>query len=102
VQLGFDIVWEIFLCLGALCLAWNMRRHPRFGWLFAAPGMVVAVALFALNIATFPVPPGEAGLVDLGPVIGLWYLFVAIRIVTSLGWVDTVLARSQTVTPDGI
>jgi hypothetical protein len=88
VHLGLDIVWDAYLCLGTLLVAWNMRHHPRFGWIFAAPGMAIASALMVLNIHTFPTPPGEAGLVDLGPVVGLWYLVVAIHVLRSLRWVD--------------
>ena len=65
-----------------------MRRHPRFGMLFAIPGMVLSAALWVLNVQTFPTPPGEAGLVDLGPVLGFWYLFVAIQMVRSLKSAD--------------
>ena len=88
VHLGLDIVWDIYLCLGSFLVAWNMRRHPRFGMLFAIPGMVLSAALWVLNVQTFPTPPGEAGLVDLGPVLGFWYLFVAIQMVRSLKWAD--------------
>jgi len=39
-----------------------------------------------LNLATFPTPPAEAHLVDLGPAVGLWYLAVSIQMWRSLGW----------------
>jgi hypothetical protein len=37
-------------------------------------GLALAAAVLALNLSTFPTPPAEAGLVDVGPAIGLWYL----------------------------
>lgn len=92
VQLGLDIVWDIYLCLSALLIAWNMRRHPRFGLLFSASGILIAAALFAFNMVTFPVPPANAGSVDLGPLIGLWFLAVTIQVFRSFGWAEKVFA----------
>lgn len=92
VQLGLDIVWDVYLCLSALLIAWNMRRHPRFGLFFSATGILIAGALFAFNMATFPVPPANAGSIDLGPLIGLWFLVVTIQVFRSFGWADRALA----------
>ena len=49
--------------------------------------MAIAVALLAFNLASFPVPPAGAGSVDVGPLVGLWYLVVAIRVLGSMRWV---------------
>jgi hypothetical protein len=87
IYLGLDVAWDLFLAIGSALLAWNMRHHPRFGHLFAWSGIAIAAALLALNLVAFPEPPGDAGSVDLGPLVGLWYLAVTIRMVTSLRWV---------------
>jgi hypothetical protein len=63
-----------------------MWRHPRFGRVLAVSGGGIAVALALVNLAAFPEPPGQAGLVDLGPVIGLWYLIVTVRLAGSGRW----------------
>ena len=42
--------------------------------------MVLGLGLIGLNAATFPWPPGEHGLVDLGPVTGLFMLALAVRL----------------------
>ena len=86
IWLGLDVAWDAYIGLGTLCFALAMLRHPRFGRLFAWPGLAVAVAMLALNFYSFPTPPGEAGLVDLGPAVGLWYLLVTIQIWRSLAW----------------
>lgn len=85
VQLGMDVAWDVFLVLGALLLAWNMWHHPRFGRILAASGMVIAISLIVINLAVFPEPPGHDA-IDLGPVIGLWYTIVSIRLVMSGHW----------------
>jgi hypothetical protein len=87
IQLGLDVAWDLFLALGTVLLAWNMWHHPRFGRLLTVTGAAIAVALAVANLAVFPEPPGDAGSVDLGPLIGLWYLIVTIRLAGSVHWV---------------
>lgn len=87
-QLGLDVAWDVFLGIGTFLIAVNMWRHPRFGRMFAITGGALAALLLILNLVTFPEPPGDAGLMDVGPLVGLWYLAAAIRIGFSLGWVD--------------
>jgi hypothetical protein len=86
IQLGLDFAWDLFFALGAVLLAWNMRRHPRFGRLLAISGSMIAVALIVLNLASFPEPPGHAASIDLGPVMGLWYVIVTVRLAMSGRW----------------
>jgi hypothetical protein len=85
-QLGLDMAWDVFLTIGTAMLAWNMRQHPRFGWAYAATGLLLAAALLGLNLAAFPENPGRAGLVDVGPLVGGWYLWVTLRMAWSLRW----------------
>lgn len=91
VWLGLDVAWDVYLVLGTLFFAWSMIGHPRFGWALAAPGFVIAAALLVLNLATFPKPPVSVGLPDLGPVIGVYYMAVAIAMWLSWDW----LGRTQ-------
>lgn len=85
IQLGLDVAWDVFLIMGAVLLAWNMSVHPRFGRVLALPGIVIAVALLVINVAAFPEPLGHKA-IDLGPVIGLWYVIVSVRLATSVRW----------------
>ncbi len=86
VQLGLDVVWDAYLAVGTLLFAVNMRRHPKLGRVLAWTGALVAAALFAFNFATFPLPPAASGLVDVGPLVGLWYLAITIQVLRSLDW----------------
>jgi hypothetical protein len=86
IQLGLDVAWDVFLAIGTAMLAWNMREHPRFGRAYAATGLLLAAALIGLNLAAFPKTPGRAGWIDLGPLIGVWYLWVTLRMAASLRW----------------
>ena len=53
-----------------------MVRRRGFGPVVGGAGMVIAVALYAVNFATFPEPPSQSA-VDLGPLLGLWYAVVS-------------------------
>ena len=79
VEFGLDLSWDVFLAAGTILFACAMLTDTRFGRRFALPGVAIAVALYALNFASFPTPPGDAGLVDLGPLVGLWYAAVSIQ-----------------------
>lgn len=84
VQLGLDVSWDIYICLGTILFAVNMWRHPSFGKAIGAAGVAIGAALLALNLASFPEPPAESGSIDLGPLIGLWYLAAAILMIRAL------------------
>lgn len=88
VQLGLDVTWDVFISLGTFLFGLAMFSHPRFGKVVGSLGMVVGVSLFALNIWSFPTPPAEANLVDLGPAGGLWYFVVTLCLTSSLRWID--------------
>lgn len=87
VWLGLDVAWDVYLGLGTLVFALNAYTHPRLGRVVGAAGAVIAMALLVTNLVTFPVPPGNAGLVDIGPLVGIWYLIVTIMTLRSMGWV---------------
>lgn len=86
VQLGLDVSWDMFIAGGTFFFAINMLNHPRFGKLIGGVGILVAIALLILNLITFPEPPAEAGFMDLGPFVGIWYLVVTIIVFFSLKW----------------
>ncbi|MDT8067660.1 MAG: hypothetical protein ROO76_05780 [Terriglobia bacterium] len=86
VDLGLDVAWDVYAVLGTVLFAWNMLHHPRFGRFFGVLGFVLAAGLAALNLATFPTPPANAGLVDLGPLVALWYVAVSVQMLRSRNW----------------
>lgn len=94
VWLGLDVAWDVYIALGTALFAWAMWTHPRLGWGFTISGVVLAVLLLVFNFYTFPEPPGESNLVDLGPFVGLWYLVVTVQMWRSLNWARQVLAAS--------
>jgi hypothetical protein len=81
VQLGLDVAWDIYIALGTVLFALNMLMHPRFGRVIGVAGILIGVLLLGFNLGTFPAPPAEAGSIDFGPLVGLWYLAVAILMI---------------------
>jgi hypothetical protein len=81
VQLGLDVAWDIFISLGTLLFAISMFGDARFGWILGTAGVLIAMALLILNLWTFPTPPAAKNLVDLGPLVGIWYLVVTIMVI---------------------
>jgi hypothetical protein len=94
-QMSLDVVWDIFISLGTILLALNMLKHPKLGVIIGGIGILLGAGLLILNILTFPIPPGEAGLVDLGPFVALWYLAVTIMMTISLKWAKESLQNIQ-------
>jgi xanthosine utilization system XapX-like protein len=86
VDLGLDVAWDAYICLGTFLFSWNMLRHPRFGRIFGGLVLLLSAGLAVLNLAAFPAPPAYAGLIDLGPFVGLWYVAVSIQLLRSRPW----------------
>lgn len=81
VQLGIDLCFDIFYCAGMILLSVAMYRHPHFGRLIGILGVLAGAGLLVLNLATFPRPPAESGLVDLGPATGVWWVLVILQFI---------------------
>ncbi|MBI3587493.1 MAG: hypothetical protein HY088_10220 [Ignavibacteriales bacterium] len=86
VQLGLDISWDVYIAIGTFFFGMCMMDHPRFGKTFGSVGVLFALLLLAFNLATFPLPPANNGLVDMGPFVGLWYAAVSVQALRSIKW----------------
>ncbi len=95
VDLGLDVAWDVYGVIGTVLFAWNMLHQPRFGRVFGIVGLVAAAGLAVLNIATFPTPPANAGLVDLGPLVALWYVAVSVQMLRSGNWAAARIASTK-------
>ena len=60
IHFGLDLSWDTFICLGAFLFGLVMVRRRGFGPVVGGAGMVIAVALYAVNFATFPSLPARA------------------------------------------
>lgn len=81
VQLGIDVSFDIFYCLGVILVSVAMYSYRDFGRIIGVFGVLSAVALLSMNLAAFPEVPSESGLVDLGPITAVWWLAVIVQLI---------------------
>jgi hypothetical protein len=83
VQLGLGFCWDLFIALTTILFAIALLRDNVTGKLLGVGGLAIGGSFLAFKLYTFPIPPAEAGLFDLGPGVGVWFLalcfFVFIR-----------------------
>ena len=81
VDMGLDVAWDFLGGAAIICLGIAMRGHPvlRRGW--APVAILLAVALIGLNAATFPWPPADRGIFDIGPFVALFMAALAVRVI---------------------
>lgn len=80
-QLGADLAWDIFIFSSMVLLGLTMRGDIRLGKITGSLGIIIGLLGLGFNIYTFPTPPGNAGLIDVGPLAGLWFLLVTIQMI---------------------
>lgn len=88
VQNGLNYAYDLFLDLAVLMLAIALWHHPGPGRIFAITGAAAGATHLSLKLVTYPEPPAEAGLVDVGPVLGLWFLALLVWILWRRPWAD--------------
>ena len=77
IQLGIDLTWDVFISAGTFFIALSVWNHPIYGKIFTITGVLVSLLLLGFNMSSFPVPPGEDGSIDFGPLVAMWYtLFI--------------------------
>ena len=74
VQAGLDVAFDIFITISWILFGLNIARSPYFPRLLGWSGSLIALILLVLNMYTFPNGPAYAGLIDVGPFLGLWAL----------------------------
>ena len=94
IDFGLDVAWDFLI--GTALILWGMAlsRRRGFGPGWGVPSALFGVALIVLNAATFPWPPGDRGLVDIGPFIAFFWVAVAVRLIV-LGRKTRGLAERQ-------
>jgi hypothetical protein len=62
VQLGLDVAWDMFILPTIMLFSICIMRHPAFGKIFGGIGFVLGLGGLVLNVATFPIPPINDGI----------------------------------------
>lgn len=100
IWLGLDVAWDVFGATGTVLFGLALWRAPRFGPALGLAGILTGGALLVLNLATFPTPPAEAGLFDLGPFVALWYVLLSVRMLM-VAWTTPRSGQPSPRVPEG-
>ena len=85
VQYLLDVVWDIFICIAAILLGVSLFSHEFFGKILGGIGVATGLLLLVFNLRAFPSPPAEVGSIDFGPLVALWMLVAAVRLLIVSG-----------------
>lgn len=80
VDLGLDVAWDLLIGTALVCSGLAMRGRSGLGSGWGIPSAFFGIALIGLNAATFPWPPADRGLFDIGPFIALFLMALAARL----------------------
>ena len=80
VDLGLDVAWDMLIGVALALSGVAMLRRSGLGPAWGAPSAMLGIALIGLNAATFPWPPADRGLFDIGPLIAMFLLALAGRL----------------------
>ncbi|MFN8345943.1 MAG: hypothetical protein U0X91_13110 [Spirosomataceae bacterium] len=78
IDMGMDVAWDMFIGTYLLLFLIAARRIEALKW-WGMTGGILGTALMVLNVYTFPIPPADSGLFDLGPFIALFLLALYTR-----------------------
>jgi hypothetical protein len=81
IDFGLDVAWDFLIGTALILWGWALGRRRGFGPGWGVPSSLFGISLIVLNAATFPWPPGDRGLVDIGPFIALFWVAVAVRLI---------------------
>lgn len=83
-QLGVDMAFDIFISIGVILLSISMWSHKSYGKVISVAGILIASTGLSFNLIAFPENAGLYGLIDPGPLFGLWFTAVVILMGFSL------------------
>lgn len=78
VQNGLNYVADFFIDWAMILFGIAMWNYSKSAKWIAVLGFVAGGSHFLLKFYTFPKPPAESGLFDVGPLIGVWALVISI------------------------
>jgi drug/metabolite transporter (DMT)-like permease len=90
IDMGIDVAWDVFISTGMIFLAFATFKLPALKWWGIVNGLL-GLMLLVFNILSFPEPPMDAGLMDVGPFIALFWILLQIRMV----WMAIRLSASE-------
>lgn len=78
VDMGIDVAWDMFISTYMLLFLFATVKVPPLKWWGIVSG-VLGLLLMVFNVISFPVPPADAGMIDMGPFVALFWLMLSGR-----------------------
>lgn len=78
VQLGLDVAFDVFYCIGLVGLSVSILGMGTKMKILGIYGALTGIGLLVLNLLSFPTPPGESELIDLGPATAVFWIGLVI------------------------
>lgn len=101
IQSGTDLAWDTFI-FGATIFNSMFFITQKVGWrILGIIGVIIGILGLLFNYAAWPANPGNAGLVDLGPLAGIWYLAACIFLLVQMKQLSTPEGATSTSTSVG-
>lgn len=82
VDMGMDVAWDLFIGSFMILFMFAVLKVKTLKWWGVVMG-ILGAALIILNVITFPHPPADKGLFDIGPFIGVYILILAIKMLVT-------------------
>jgi len=94
IQSGADLTWDIYIFIAFAAFGVVMLKDRLVWKVLGGLGVALGVLGLVFNFIAWPSNPGVAGLIDVGPMAGIWGLIVAILML-----VDTRKSAHESVEP---
>lgn len=78
---GLDVAWDFLIGVALVLSGIAIWRRAGLGPGWGTLSIALGAALVVLNAITFPWPPGDSGLVDIGPAIGVFDIALGGRLI---------------------
>lgn len=79
IHLGMDIAFDIFYSIGIMFVSVGFiteNLYSVLGWY----GVTISILLLTFNLITFPIPPKDMGLFDLGVFTVIWWFILILKV----------------------
>ncbi len=83
VQLGMDVAWDVLIFTATILFGYSMIKRKGFWKIVGFIGLALGLLLLGFNLFYFPIPPADAGSIDWGPFVAIWYMVVSVILLSS-------------------
>ena len=80
-----DVAWDVLICTATILFGYSMIKRKGFWKIVGFIGSALGLLLLGFNLFYFPIPPADAGSIDWGPFVAIWYLALSLILLSRRG-----------------